>query len=316
MLVPAAIRRLFIARVVDRYRALLANSPAPRRVLWECRVGMELLDRAVLSNGEAIGEVGLRGEEVETVHSERVLRRLVNHAHELVKIADPRESDRCVPRDRQLGVLGRKLLGPLAQRETRLLDRARDERGHRDHREKSEEADDADVDLTALAPEEDLRDERRQVRHDRDRPGEQGSRDAHPKDGREDRQHVVGEVARVDPAGQDEEDGRDDLGDRGADREAALAEPVVWENVEPKRREQEEQERARDEADPGGLVRRRQRGRTQQGGADAPARSLGRDAYPALVRGPRPRVTNHQFAAMVRQLGWPVAPSPGNRARN
>src|SRR5439155_21087629 len=62
MLVPAAIRRLFIARVVDRYRALLANSPAPRRVLWECRVGMELLDRAVRSNGEAIGEVGLRCE--------------------------------------------------------------------------------------------------------------------------------------------------------------------------------------------------------------------------------------------------------------
>src|SRR5438477_2377326 len=133
MLMSAAIRRLLIARVVYSDRALLANRATPRRVLGKGRVGMELFDRALRPDREAIGEVRLRREEVETVHSERVLRRLVHDAHELVKIAYPRESDRGIPRDRQLRVLRRELLGPLAEREARFLDRARDERGHRDH---------------------------------------------------------------------------------------------------------------------------------------------------------------------------------------
>ena len=314
MLMLVSIRGLAVARVVHGDGPLLAHRTAPRRVLGKGRVRVEILDRAVRSDSEPVGEIGLRGEEVETIYRERILGRLVDDAHELVEVADPRESDRGVPRDRELGVLRRELLRPFAEREPRLLDRSRDERGHGDHREQSEEADDTDVDLRALAAEKDLGNEGREVRHHGDRSGEEGPGDAHTEDGREDREDVVREVPRVDPAGKDEEDRGDDLGDRRPDREAALSEPAIGENVEPERREEEEEQRARNEADAGGLVRRRQRGRTQQSGADAPARGLRRDAYAALVRGPRPRVTNHQFAAMVRQLGWPVAPSGGNRA--
>jgi len=78
---------------------------------------------------------------------------------------------------------------------------------------------------------------------------------------------------------------------------------VFGEDVEPEGREEEEEERARDEPDPGRLVGRGQRRRSEQSGPDAPACGLGRDAYAALVGRPRPRVTNHQFADMVRQVG-------------
>ena len=233
MLVLAPIGALVVARIVDRDGALLANRAAPRRVLGERGVGVELLDRAVRSDGEAIGEVGLRGEQVETVHGERVLGRLIHDAHQLVQVAHPRESHRGVPRDRQLGVLGRELLGPLTKREARLLDRAGDEGGHRDHREEREEADHADVDLPPLASEEDLGNERREVRDDRDGAREERSRDPHPEDRREDREDVVREVPRVDPARQHEEDRRDDLGDGRAHGETALSEPAIWKDVEP-----------------------------------------------------------------------------------
>ncbi len=134
VLMLAAIRCLVVGLIVDRDGPLLANRTAPRRVLRERRVGVELLDRAVRPHGETVGELGLRSEEVEAVHGERVLGRLVYDADELVQLVHARKSDRGVPGYRELRVLGRELLGTLAKREARLLDRARDERGHRDHR--------------------------------------------------------------------------------------------------------------------------------------------------------------------------------------
>ena len=292
----------FVTRVVHRDGPLFADRAPAGRVLGEGRIGVEFFHRPGRPDRVAVGEVGLRREEIETVDGERVLRRLVDHPDELVKLAHARERERGVASDLQLDVLFRELVGPLPQQRARLLSRTRDERGDRDDGDEREEADDAEVEHRRLASEEDLPGHRRDEADDGDRAGEERSRDPHAEDRREDRQHVEREVPGVDAAGQDEEDRRDDLRRGGADREPAVSQPVVREHVEPEGREEKEERRAREEADPRRRIGRGKRRRPEEGRSDTPARDLRRHSDAALVRGARPLIRGH-IADMVGQLG-------------
>ena len=98
-------RDALVARIVHRDGPLLAHGPATRCVLGQRRVGMELFHSAIGPDRVAVREVRLPREEVQAVDRERVLRRLVDDAHQLVELAHARERKSRVPRHTKLDVL-------------------------------------------------------------------------------------------------------------------------------------------------------------------------------------------------------------------
>src|SRR5437867_4054938 len=89
-----------VLRVAYRDRALLPDRATARRVLRERGIGVELLHGSVGSDRVAVREIGLRREQVEPLDRKRVLGRFVDDPNELVKLANARESDGRVARDR------------------------------------------------------------------------------------------------------------------------------------------------------------------------------------------------------------------------
>src|SRR5438876_963897 len=87
-------------RVAYRDRALLPDRATARRVLRERGIGVKLLHGSVGSDRVSVREIGLRREQVEPLDRKRVLGRFVDDPNELVKLANARESDGRVARDR------------------------------------------------------------------------------------------------------------------------------------------------------------------------------------------------------------------------